>query len=784
LAIRAAAVNFGLRNTFDSDEPQQVFVRTFQLQFGLCWNREAISEYQPPVIVAELTSPNSVNFSAEFRELWEALMKLRHRLISEQNFIERLQENPWIPEGGVDSLLAWARPPLSSGDQNQTQIFLRPRITDNGQLRLHLSTRLSDRLADDQYRLEIRNADASRTYELVRHYDNFRLFWAGVQQSFVQLPVREPIIAIRVSQHGRELFEEVIDVRPANGLFAIYSAAGVEQGEDSQIDLNGRYTILHASDVHIQPEYTWFGAFGGRWRIAVASGPFSKEFGVFAGAERLWPPEATSTDRPAVRWTAVARAANSAWGRTTEVHLEQHPTDLEPVTLTIGGVDFPVTAKVTPEAVKYISQVPVNPQLLHTEVDALLRCWGNGKAHSLRCFLLPGKHEGHLIERDGRWEALNLYRCDRSILNGRLRITSEYDDGLILAGARICGRIGTGIGRIDMERVPGLGEVLRYVRGVTTLVDGEVLSRAVYHPGQLDRADCGDGLIKLALRTEIEPTPRHRVLVWKASQELPFECAIVGSSGQAWHVEYRGGEVLAVGVFYADECLGSRFTGEASLTRLAILCAQTHDWPAMASALKAFRIPLLRDEFRGQVDSRFQRNPSTTLLAWLPTDQRLRDPGAEALIQEFTATFVPTNEQAYDVLTRLNLLTGNPVVDIPNGWQVPESLLWASPLFLAATAFWGLGELYHVCAARDLAPLCKKLAGQLAKRSTNLKGDASAELGGIDITVLEGLRRQAVSLVRDRGTPSAVLKIAARSPAFSAYAAVTLLEEWSVTLHN
>ncbi len=113
-AIEYACHVFHLRNNFDSKDEQQYIRNTILLQIGLLNNslhhlKLWLSNYNLPVIIAELLDSDSENYSKVFNEGWRVLRRYRDNILTIDHAKALLSQNIWFQHLDLNELLKAAK---------------------------------------------------------------------------------------------------------------------------------------------------------------------------------------------------------------------------------------------------------------------------------------------------------------------------------------------------------------------------------------------------------------------------------------------------------------------------------------------------------------------------------------------------------------------------------------------------------------------------------------------------------------------------------------------------
>ncbi|MDD2267064.1 hypothetical protein [Sulfuricurvum sp.] len=113
-AILIACKTFNLRNDFDNKDDHQYLRNTILLQIGM-FNESFtnvkmwLSNYNIPIVIAELLDHQSSNYSHEFDDGWRALRRYRDNLITSEQMKSFINPNPWFKHIDLDGLLKAAK---------------------------------------------------------------------------------------------------------------------------------------------------------------------------------------------------------------------------------------------------------------------------------------------------------------------------------------------------------------------------------------------------------------------------------------------------------------------------------------------------------------------------------------------------------------------------------------------------------------------------------------------------------------------------------------------------
>jgi hypothetical protein len=358
-------------------------------------------------------------------------------------------------------------------------------------------------------------------------------------------------------------------------------------------------------------------------------------------------------------------------GNSTLLDIEGVPAEAQFVKLIVGGVTYETNRSDKGPHV-WVTQIPVSVTLRTALGEERIRIkfklgqYARSTVPRLRLQLRGiAALETNSASGDAEftWRLLDRKR-PLNIAGGagraRLFASSKSE---IFEGPRLVGKCA--LRTVDFKDLTGWGWPLfgKTDARSTSSIAGSVEDRGCI--GVFVQRLFGKSINKVWLRSPIQPSPKHSVLVWRSLDGEPI--AISGSTvlpeldNCIWNVPHSD-SVAALAISYEGTCLGSY------LNPSPIGAALEHPTPRLFATLRWLKVPVVNAWFRDQMQRAVFRAPVCFVQGWLNEDFlehgllfKRPDVGSEAVLRWFLMNYKENRE---DRLTQLaDAMSGTPTTN-------------------------------------------------------------------------------------------------------------------------
>ena len=179
------------------------------------------------------------------------------------------------------------------------------------------------------------------------------------------------------------------------------------------------------------------------------------------------------------------------------------------------------------------------------------------------------------------------------------------------------GYIGPRLGSLSKVKDDAFGIGLWIAKGKFNHIDSERihLCSAVVPETVIGRFEIADGLAKIQLKTPLEPSEDHQLLIWTLDHGISALLrpkVHYGSEGLTWSWPKAEGTALAVGIGYRGKCIAAWF---AQIIGQGI--QNEEDSQYLAMAIRWLGLPVGLDVIKRPLIKRAQQDPVAFVRAWI-----------------------------------------------------------------------------------------------------------------------------------------------------------------------
>jgi hypothetical protein len=793
------------------------WLRTVYLQFGI--TRHGLERLplwlpglsRPTVTISDLLDDRDLQ-SADFRKAWLVLQELRRGLRDEASVLAELACNPWVTFGTSEPLTrtirACQRENVDIGDEELpvttvAAIFEKKRLlwqVDDPLFEVVVAAMWPEGFTETEYAIQFGEMyrGVARRNE-VGHFSIDRPIFVPTTKKNIAVSILAQDSPTPEGQFELTLCDEADEIL----LFDLASGDQIDIWDD-HLNLNRSCLILCKSDLRVRPEAIRVRRiFSGDWTIHCFPAGLPADLRVQLDDEILW--TAPTKQSRAVRKVPEIQVICSGGpiGHSSPIRIVAEPT-LHIRALHVGRQ---LLRPCTSSSSSHFT-LELLPDVDYSRVKASVIVEENSRLRRLPAyFLLQSPVIGVAIEDSGHWHPVNGDEVlDRADLRGRRLLVRppirwhgdqvNPEDWALLEGSSFCARLRrssiTGLDGITA----GLGQPLTLNIGpYNNNKPGIPIARAVTDSGIVREAHSSATDCSIRLRYGIELTSDHQLLVWLLSQPSP---TIVGRSswfeqGRAIVLQNPPKDTIAYAIAYNGTWLGS-VSLSPDHSGFVELIKTVEDWSSLARWLQWWRVPLLYGPIRKALSRRIQQEPIATFSTWFSEDgsvghkpMRLSHPSWQIIMRELFWAWSPSPTDSAEMLSRIGLLSGNPMKDILEGWTGLRELVAINPVLSSAIVVRGLSVLYPSASQAECRSLCMIACNEIAdlpRQAANLERaqhsliSEAAHQMRVDRSFIEkGLLREAVALYHGRYSSAPNLRVALAVQPFRQWLAIQLIQQ-------
>lgn len=443
-ALESACRRWKLRHVF-GQEGLQAWYASVYLQFG--FTERTIEARLPARLANAEALPTAVHHllhdrrlsSDTFASLWNTLMGVRRRNVSDLRARQVLAESPWILRDWTDALLeaAVARMELTpsgfSGEDVAPSLFTVPRLEWDGQQPRFVAevVNLADvagELQPGAYRLWAGAASVEFTIDDL-----------GTPHGLhpIALPLWPARLTATVEQHRGEdswepvASEEVVLWEPSDEVAAFREDGFPLDAWSTALHPSQPYTLVLAPGLDVKPAQDRWARADGCLVVQLPAG-WPEETSVYLEGERIWDPLVANRDQKALAGLSIP-PAGTRLGEAPRIQLLGLPERVTEVKADRLAVAFDQQGR-SVEALLSPSAHVARPSVLMRTRDA------NGEVRSGR---IPLSWFGAQHLRPSGWVAFPVSVIDERDLGQRIRaFAPKWREPTLLVGNRPIGRIG------------------------------------------------------------------------------------------------------------------------------------------------------------------------------------------------------------------------------------------------------------------------------------------------------------------------------------------------------
>ena len=628
--IRRAVRHETLRNV--TDEPgQQAWYGTVQLQYGcsVVAAETALANWLQgagrPHYITRLLDPQSG--STTFRRLWNTLIDIGTRRVTEEVSRRQLSANCWTPPGAVDAMIAAARAAQLRGiERLETRApfaVLRLRWSDAG---AGFHCELGDPPRD-----ELRDV-AEDVGLFVNGKRLARLLWCESvwqwSKPTIRLAAESPNVQFELRTNADQPPILVRDLKLwAEDTVTLFRfekdgklATSVKDAWDEEMDRNEECVVVAPGVLDAGEQLRCEGAFD---EHEVGSHVMrrlrcTRTAGLFVGANEFWRPRVVDSEPRVVVRGDVVLEQGATWGANARLRIPRLNLGTEPKTCFLHGSKL--TLQPTPDG--WLSEeFPFRPRTQQTTLRGSVAFARGPSAAlvaraSMRCAALLGPETEVPLDGAVSIEAETLRKAGVAFWWDDPHAEWELWEGSL--------RIGSfGSTPLIIREPEALGAPLQARRPAAPNRPPLGLSGPVVQRGVVASVNVGANELEIVLARPIEPRKHHKVVLW-APTEDPVLVAptVVPNDPKRWRVPLSGNgisQVAALAVAFRGAWIGGQCLNAQALDGTILNTAEPrYSHRLHAALLRWFRIPVLQSPLFERLRMSVCKHPVDYIQAWSP----------------------------------------------------------------------------------------------------------------------------------------------------------------------
>ena len=611
-ALESACRRWQLRHVFGQEGLQEWYVSVY-IQFGL--TEQTIGSRLPSRLASAESVPTAVHHllhdarlrSSTFSSLWNTLVGVRRRNVSDQRARQLLMDSPWALDEWTDELLeaAVSRMDLEPSGRFEEDVtpslFTAPRLEwaegkpTFGVELVNLAD-VAGELPQGAYRCQAGAVTSEFTIDDLGTPH-------GLQQ--LRLPLQPAHVTATVERHEGEdswesvAAEELLLWEPSEEV-AVFREDGLAlDAWGTALDPSRSYSLVLAPGLVAIPTPDRWARVDGCLAIQIGAG-WPPELGVYLGSERIWDPlVAERGPEPLQGWSIPS--TGTPLGQAPRIQLYGLSGQLTEVRADRASVAFQQQGS-SADVLLAAPEQEVRPSVLIRALDT---------AGTVRLGRIPIQWFGAQHLRPDGWDSFPVGQIDERDLGQRIRAFTpdEWSEPTLLLGNRPIGRISS--------RGRARGSITAWGAHLL-LADGQFnrhsereleLARSVTVHGLVRDLDDDDAFGGAALVTLRQPVDLHEVTVFGIDRNGVVEDVKPTTTGeQSWILDEPPENALVLA--YGDEWIGAWW-------RRPLLRPQsTEDAVRLLRLLRDSLAPLLSQSYSRWARNALASEPAAAL-AWL-----------------------------------------------------------------------------------------------------------------------------------------------------------------------